>query len=280
MLPTISIITVCFNSVKTIQDTLNSVLNQDYPNIDYIVVDGGSTDGTMEILISYQHSAIKSQIESFAVPNINGTNINSGYLKLSNDRFKFISEPDLGLYDALNKGIKMTIGEVVGFLHSDDYFTNNSVISEIAHKFKDSNINGVYGDLQYVDNSSGNEKVVRHWCSGAFKREALKWGWLPPHPTLYLHRSVYEKIGGFELSYKISADTDYMLRVLSKKHLNFAYIPEVLVKMRVGGTSRPSFSNQWRKWLEDYRIYKNNSIGGVISVFCKNVRKFRQFYNY
>ena len=193
----ISIITACFNSEKYITNTFNSILNQSYKNIEYIVVDGGSTDKTVDIIKENEH--------------------------LFGGALKWVSESDNGIYDALNKGIDMDTGDVIGFLHSDDFFSSENVLEEINKSFKQTNIAGVYGDLKYVDINTLN--VIRYWKSKKFKSNLLNKGWMPAHPTLFLKREVYKSIGKFNINYKISADYDYILRVFKQKSLFFNYLP-------------------------------------------------------
>lgn len=240
----ISIITACYNADATIERTIKSVLNQSYKNIEYIIVDGGSSDKTLEIIERYSHG-------------------------ISN----MVSEPDKGIYDALNKGITLATGDFIGFLHADDAFASSHVIKKIAHLA--SNGDAVYGDLQYV---SENDKVIRHWESGLFSLKALKRGWMPPHPTLYIKRELYNQIGHFNLEYKIASDYDLMLRLLSVPNLKVAYLPEVVVLMRVGGASNKSLSNIIKKSKEDYKAIKRNKIGGFWTLFMKNFGKLHQFF--
>ena len=245
---TISIITVVYNNAEYIRDAIISVLSQDYQSIEFIVIDGGSEDGTLEIIKEYQERI------SF-----------------------FLSGPDNGIYDALNKGISHSTGDVIGFLHSDDVFSNDEVVSILAREFGRSNSDVVYGDLVYVKSVDTNT-IVRHWEAGEFSNKNLRCGWMPPHPTFYVRRGIYNKYGGFNLMYHISSDYDSMLRILTIKNIRVAYIPEVLVKMRTGGVSNKSIINIINKSIEDYRVLKANRIGGFITVLCKNFRKLPQFF--
>lgn len=240
----ISIITACYNADATIERTIKSVLNQSYKNIEYIIVDGGSSDKTLEIIESYSQG-------------------------ISN----MVSEPDKGIYDALNKGVMLATGDFIGFLHADDAFASSHVIKKIAHLA--SNSDAVYGDLQYV---SENDRVIRHWESGLFSLKALKRGWMPPHPTLYIKRELYNQIGHFNLEYKIASDYDFMLRLLSVPNIKVSYLPEVVVLMRVGGASNKSISNIIKKSKEDYKAIKRNKIGGFRTLFMKNFGKIGQFF--
>jgi len=209
----ISIITVVWNNASTIKDAIDSVLNQTYENIEYIVVDGASIDGTVEIVQIY------------------GDKIN-----------KFISEKDTGLYSAMNKGIKLATGDIVGILNSDDVYFDKYVVENVATEFKENDVDSVYGDLYYVEENDLN-KVVRYWRSSHFKEGSFAKGWHPPHPTFFVKREVYEKHGLFDLEMKVSADFELMLRFLEKYKISTIYLSKVLVRMRVGGESNRSIKN-------------------------------------
>jgi glycosyltransferase len=236
-----------YNGCETIQQTLDSVLSQSYPMIEYIVIDGGSTDGTLKILESY-----KSKIDIF------------------------ISEPDGGIYDALNKGVLHSTGDVIGFLHADDLFESSNTLKRIASAFDTNRVEAVYGDLVYVSKSN-TSKIIRYWQSCTFKEQLLLNGWMPPHPTLYIKRSVYERLGTFNTLYRIAADYDLVLRFFGKGKLFSVYIPQVLVRMRNGGVSNQSIKTIIKKSLEDFHILKRNQIGGILTLIRKNLLKFRQF---
>jgi glycosyltransferase len=240
----ITIITVVYNNVKHIKGAIKSVISQNYPNIEYVVIDGNSNDGTLEVLEEF-----RNQISVLLV------------------------EPDRGIYDALNKGISLSNGEFIGFLHSDDFFANNEVISDIAKVIKNDNSAVVYGDLDYVNNKS----IVRRWKSGNFSHRKLDYGWMPPHPTFYARRNLYENYGSFNLNYKIASDYDCMLRFL-QKDIVVSYIPKVLIKMRLGGASNRSIRNIIQKSLEDYRIMKDNNMRGFVPLIWKNLSKLQQFF--
>jgi len=245
----ISIITVVWNNKETIKDAIDSVLNQTYQNIEYIIVDGASTDGTIDIVKSYED-------------NIS----------------KLISEKDKGIYDGLNKGISLATGDVIAFLHSDDIYASKTILEDAAKKFQnDVTLDGVYGDLVYTPKSD-TSKVLRYWKSRDFESSLLKKGWMPAHPTLFLKREIYEKYGGFDLSFKIAGDYDFMLRVLSAG-IKVKYIPKVLYKMRVGGESNKSLKNIMLKSKEDLRALQKNSVGGIYSLMIKNLSKIKQFIN-
>ena len=244
----ISIITSVYNNKETIAEAIESVLSQTYENIEYIVVDGASTDGTVEIVEQYADRI--------------GT---------------FVSEPDRGIYDGLNKGIALATGDVVGFLHSDDLFEDEYVVEKIARAFESSGAESIYGDLTYVTKENTG-KVVRYWKSGQFSYAKLKRGWMPPHPTFYVKRDVYERYGVFDTTFKIAADYDTVLRFLGREKISTHYIPEVLVKMRLGGASNKSLKNLIQKSREDLKAMKNNGVGHVGSLFVKNASKLPQFF--
>lgn len=243
----VSIITVVFNNKKYIEDCLVSVQSQTYKAIEHIVIDGGSTDGTLEILEKH-----KSKI------------------------FKLIIERDAGMYDALNKGFKLASGQIIGLLHSDDVFNNNSVIESIANEFSKGNIDGLYGNLIYVSQTNP-QKIQRYWESKEFNPKMIAQGWMPPHPTLFLQKKVIEKTGYFDLNFKIAADYDYMLRVLQTQGIRLKYLPIVITKMRTGGKSNKSLRNIFLKSWDDYCILKKNKAGGMVTLIRKNTSKIGQF---
>ena len=244
----ISVITICYNSAHSIKTAIDSVLAQTHPDVEYIVVDGKSKDNTVEIIQSY------------------GSGIT-----------KFISEPDRGIYDALNKGITMASGDVIGFMHSDDLFASDNTLAKVSELFHKTGSDSIYGDLEYVYKEDTN-KVLRYWKSGNFSIRNLKMGWMPPHPTFYVRRAVYQKYGTFNTDYKIAADYDTMLRFLGKFRISTSYLPEVMVKMRVGGASNRSLKNIIRKTKEDHKAIKDNDFGNILTLFFKNIRKVTQFF--
>jgi glycosyltransferase involved in cell wall biosynthesis len=243
----ISVITVVYNRSSTITEAIESVARQRYQNFEHLVQDGCSTDGTL------------ARIEESAHPRIN-----------------VISAPDFGLYDALNRGINRSNGDVVGFLHSDDFFANAEVLTRVSEAFDNPLVDGVYGDLDYV-HKQDTSRTLRNWRSGHYNISQLKWGWMPPHPTLFLRKNIYERYGVFDTSFKISADYDAMLRYLKFGQIKLAYVPEVLVKMRVGGESNRSPRSIFRKSSEDLRALRKNNVGGIGTLIAKNLRKFPQF---
>lgn len=243
----ISIITAVLNRVATIADAVGSVQSQSYADVEHIIQDGGSTDGTLKVL------------ERFAGQST-----------------RIYSEKDRGIYDALNRGISKATGDIIGLMHSDDLFSNRYVLENIAKAFGDPNISGVYGDLQYVAADDAT-RVVRHWTSGAYHPAKLRMGWMPPHPTLYLRRDVFERWGVYDASFRIAADYEAILRYLVKGNIQLFYIPEVLVKMRLGGESNRSFAQILRKTIEDLRAIRRHKVGGMNTVIIKNLRKIGQF---
>lgn len=245
---TFSIITAVYNRVDTIEQALESVWSQTWPAIEQIVIDGASTDGTQTVLEANRNAIAK-----------------------------LVSEPDQGIYDALNKGLALTTGDVVGLMHSDDFYANEQVLEKVAGAFADPEVEGVYGDLDYVAKDAPH-RVVRRWRSGEYSERKLACGWMPPHPTLFLRRSVIEQWGGYDTSFQIAADYDAMLRYFAQGQISVAYIPEVLVKMRIGGESNRSLSRVVRKSREDYYALRKNGVGGIGALAWKNLSKLPQFF--
>ncbi|WP_426092464.1 glycosyltransferase family 2 protein [Flavobacterium sp. DSR3-2] len=243
----ITIITVCYNRVFTIEKAIQSVLKQNYPNIEYIIIDGNSTDGTKVIISSY------------------GDRIS-----------QYISEPDKGMYDAINKGFKMATGDVIGLMHSDDEFYDDDAISKIAASFKqDTKTEGVYGDGVYVSNDS-EERLIRNRIGGAFSLQKIKSGWLPLHPTVYLKRSVIDKYGFYNLDFKIASDTEFLLRYLYQYKIKIRYINAYIVKMRMGGMSTNA-SRSIEVLYEDYKIYRYHGLAAFRVVFQKKTIALKQY---
>ncbi|MDH2378035.1 glycosyltransferase family 2 protein [Providencia alcalifaciens] len=243
----VSIITATYNSSNTIIDTLKSLENQSYPNIEYIVVDGASKDNTLEIVKKYS-------------------------TKIS----KIISEPDKGIYDALNKGIDASTGDIIGFLHSDDIFAYSNAIEDLVNTLINEQSHAIYADLEYVSKEN-TSNVVRRWVSGNYKHSNLKKGWMPPHPTFFMKRNLYKQYGSFDLNFKISADYDSLLRYLWLNNISVSYLPKVVTKMRVGGESNRSFLNILKKTKEDILVLKKNNIFWIYPLLMKNLSKLPQF---
>ncbi|MFT3738834.1 MAG: glycosyltransferase family 2 protein [Breznakibacter sp.] len=244
---TISIITVTYNSAHTLSAAIESVLGQTYPHIEYIVVDGASKDGTVELVRSY------------------GTRIAN-----------HVSEPDNGIYHAMNKGISMATGDYVGFLHADDLLASPLVVEKMVGRIEKSQCDALYGDLEYVSKNNP-DNVVRYWKSCDFSPALLKNGWMPPHPTVYIRKEIYKEIGGFNESFRIAADYDFILRLFSRYGNHTAYLDQTIVKMRVGGASNRSIANIIKKSQEDYKAMRNNRIGGIGTLLVKNFSKLGQF---
>jgi glycosyltransferase involved in cell wall biosynthesis len=243
----VSIVIVVYNNRSTVAQAIESVLSQRDADIELIVVDGASTDGTREVLAQY-----------------------ASYISV------LVSEPDQGIYDALNKGIGLATGDIVGFLHSDDLLADDAAITRVIDCMQDSRVDAVYGDLVYV-RQGDTERVVRTWRAGGFIPSSLARGWMPPHPTFYARREIYKRFGSFDTTFRIAADYDCMLRFL-KAGIRVVYIPHLQVRMRVGGISNRSFASIVAKSVEDFRALRNNNIGAAVALICKNVRKVPQFF--
>lgn len=246
-----SIITVCYNSEKYIGSAIESVLSQTYKDIEYIVVDGQSNDGTIEIVRSYE-------------PQFGG-------------RMRWISEPDKGIYDAMNKGIAMATGDVVGILNSDDFYADSQVLERVAQRFLQESIDAVYGDLLYV-RADNVDKVQRYWKSGNYQRNAFRWGWMPPHPTFFVKKNIYQKYGCFNTNFTSAADYELMLRVIHKEQIRLAYVPKILVKMRSGGESNQNMKSRVRGNNEDREAWKINNLHPYFFTrYLKPLRKVLQY---
>ena len=244
----LSLITAVFNNEKYLEDCIKSVLDQSYENIEYIIVDGGSDDGTIDIIKKYEHSISK-----------------------------WISEPDNGIYDAMNKGIKMASGDVIGFLHSDDFYANKGVIEKIADAFVTYSVQSVYSDVVFFNKSIN--RVIRYWRAGEYREGLIKRGWMPPHTAFFVKKEIYEKCGYFNTDLKIAADYELILRLLGKHNITTHYIPEVLIKMRMGGRSNGSVGNIIRKTIEDYRALEINGMNGrAFTLLLKILSKVHQFF--
>ncbi|MDF2187079.1 glycosyltransferase family 2 protein [Paraflavitalea sp. CAU 1676] len=244
---TISIITATYNSAETVRDTLTSVARQDHPSIEHIIIDGVSKDGTLDIVKDFPHVA------------------------------RIVCEKDRGIYDAMNKGLKVATGDVVGILNSDDFYNNDQVLSRVMAAFEDPAIDVVYGDLQYV-RKNDVYVVTRHWKSGRYKRKYFYYGWMPPHPTFFVRRRIYEQVGVFNTDLRSAADYEMMLRILVRHDAKAGYIPEVLVKMRAGGMSNASLKNRLRANREDRMAWALNDLKPFFfTTWLKPVRKIFQF---
>jgi glycosyltransferase involved in cell wall biosynthesis len=245
----VSIITICYNSAETIETTIRSVIVQDYQYIEYIIVDGHSTDNTLEIINRYKkNSAV------------------------------VVSEKDEGIYFAINKGIALATGDVVAILHADDFYADNNVISRVVQAFETKKVDTVYGDLQYVDRHLST-KVVRNWNAGAYDPDLFLKGWMPPHPAFFVKRACYKAYGAFNTILRSSADYELMLRLLYKHRCSVFYIPEVLVKMRVGGQSNKSLWNRIHANREDKKAWQLNGLKPNFFTFIqKPLSKLKQWF--
>ena len=242
----ISIITVAFNAERTIRRCIHSVFNQDYANLEYIIIDGGSSDNTLNVLAEYK--------EKISV---------------------LISEPDDGIYDAMNKGIALAQGQAIGMLNADDYFAGINVISKIAALFLAENPDVVYGDLDYVSPAG---KIIRKWRSGYYHSDRFNRGWMPPHPTFYCSVSLYKNFGLYRIDYGTAADYELMLRFMYRQHVSISYLPAVIVKMEIGGASNKSVINRVKVLLHDFKAMRTNNIRfPLIALFLKPLRKMSQY---
>ena len=246
----VSIITISYNSAETIEDTIKSVVGQDYPNIEYIIIDGASKDETLSIIGKYKDKIAK-----------------------------VVSEKDKGIYDAMNKGVENATGDIIGILNSDDYYYDESVISEVVRLFEKENTDGLYADLVYVDRAD-SDKVIRYWKSGEYQPGKFLKGWMPPHPTFFVKKEVYEKFGLYSTDLRSAADYEFMLRVIHKHNISLSYMPRILTKMRVGGMSNVSLKNRWKANMEDRRAWKINGLKPKwYTLTVKPLSKILQFLN-
>ncbi|MEE4292247.1 MAG: glycosyltransferase family 2 protein [Cycloclasticus sp.] len=240
----ISIITVVRNNAETIKDAIESVLNQTYKDIEYIIIDGKSTDGTVEIIKTYGD-------------------------KIS----KFISEPDEGIYDAMNKGVLAATGDIVGILNADDFYIDENVLSSVVEVFKKEDVDSVFADLVYV-HPDNLEKVVRYYSSKQFHPGKFTYGWMPAHPTFFVKRDIYEKYGLFKIDYKIAADFELLVRFLYKYKISYCYMHKVLIKMRTGGVSTKNLKSNWVLNKEIVRAcYENNIRTNMFKISLKYFKK-------
>ena len=243
----VSIITATYNSSGTVKDTLNSVKRQSYPGIEHLIIDGCSKDDTLQIVSEFHHIA------------------------------NVISEPDKGIYDAMNKGIAMAKGDVIGILNSDDFYADEHVIADVVKHFEENNCDAIYADLIYIDPVK-KDRVIRKWRSGSFSRDNFLKGWMPPHPTFFVKKEVYDRLGVFDIRLKSAADYELLLRFLYKNEIVTSYLPRVLVHMRSGGTSNRSLKNRIRAHMEDYRAWSFNGIKPKwYTIVLKPVRKVLQY---
>lgn len=242
----VSIITSCYNRRGTIQGAIESVLAQDYPDIEYIVVDGESKDGSLEVINRYKNKIAK-----------------------------IVSEPDHGMYEAINKGIRMATGDIIGLVHSDDFLYDSHVISDIVKRFEETDADFLYGDGVYV-NADNINKPVRNWIGGSYHKWKVGLGWLPLHPTCYIRRDVMTREGLYDESYKIAADSDLLFRYLYMANLKVTYFKRKIIRMRMGGLSTDSAKRK-QMWDEDIRMYRSHGRWAILSKLCKMAWKVPQF---
>jgi glycosyltransferase involved in cell wall biosynthesis len=247
-MPKISIVTVTLNSSEFITECMDSVAQQTFADFEHIIQDGASKDDTVQIINSFLDA-----------------------------RVNLVSNPDSGLYNALNKGFRRTRADIVGILHSDDLFYDNKVLSQVYTAFQDPTVDAVYGNLIYVDRNCIS-KVKRVWIAGNLSRIKVKFGWMPPHPTLFVRRKLLDKYGVFDESLHISADYDIFLRYFLSGNVKFCYLPIFMTKMRAGGVSNRSFSSFSRRTYEDFTVIKRNGLGGFLTLLSKWFIKVPQFF--
>jgi len=241
----VSIITIAYNSEETIEDTIKSVVNQDYKDIEYIIIDGKSSDQTLEIIEKYR----------------SGISI-------------VVSEKDQGIYDAMNKGVAKATGDLVGILNSDDLYASNDVVSNVVNSIEDADC--LYSDLVYVDRSN-TDQVTRYWKSGEYKMGMFKKGWMPPHPTFFVRKACYDKYGHYSLALKSSADYELMLRFMHKNEISVKYMPITTIKMRVGGQSNVTIKNRLAANKEDRMAWRMNGLSPGTATVRKPLSKLTQF---
>ncbi len=243
----VSLITVVYNAESTISRCMKSVIRKNFNNVQYIIIDGGSTDQTVQIIEGY-----RDHISCF------------------------LSEPDKGVYDAINKGIKLATGDIVGVLNADDFFADETILSTVAYEFTQQDVDIIYGDLDYIKE---NEKIVRKWRSGEFIRRNFNFGWMPPHPTFYCKRNLFHEFGFYSLDYGTAADYELMLRFLYINSLSAFYIKKVMIKMKIGGKSNKSLGNRVKGLFFDLKAMQNSGILlPILALVLKPVRKIIQYF--
>lgn len=244
----VSIITIAWNSAETIEATIQSVVGQTYKDIEYIVIDGGSKDDTMALVHKYG--------DAVAVA---------------------ISEPDKGIYDAMNKGVQRATGDIIGILNSDDFYADSQVIEEVVQSFINQQCDALYADLVYVDREN-TDKIIRYWEAGAYKQGAFVKGWMPPHPTFFVRKEKYQELGIYNTELKSAADYELMLRFMHKYEVKTGYLNRVITKMRVGGQSNVTLKNRIRANKEDRRAWEINGLKpGKLTMIRKPLSKLIQF---
>lgn len=242
----ISVITVCHNAVSTIESSIRSVIEQDYEDVEYLVIDGGSKDGTVKVINSYL-----SQIQYF------------------------ISEPDRGIYDALNKGIAKATGDIIGVLHANDVFANQNILSIVAQNFEAQQVDAIYGNLVFLNNK---QQIVRKWLSRPCKRYLLELGWMPPHPALFIKKSIYNRFGNYRLDFGTAADYELILRFFYRNRIKTHHVNQVFVKMLTGGISNKNFFNHVKGNISDFKAMKMHLLRApFIAIIFKPLQKIFQF---
>jgi glycosyltransferase involved in cell wall biosynthesis len=244
----ISLITVTYNAESTISRCIESVIAQNYTNLEYIIIDGGSTDGTLQIINRYKD------------------NINI-----------LITEPDHGIYDAMNKGIRMASGNVTGTLNADDFFASDDILSSVAAAFASSDIDILYGDLDYIN---PDETIRRKWRTRAYQKGLYNWGWMPPHPTFYCKSELFERYGYYSLDYGTAADYELMLRFIHRNNANAVHLDKVMIKMQCGGLSNKSPINRVKAWRFDLKAMRSNGVlHPIMALILKPLRKIGQYFS-
>lgn len=245
--PKLSVITVCLNSDKTLERTIQSVITQQYANIEFLVIDGGSTDGTLAIIDKYR------------------------------DRINVvISEPDNGMYDAINKGIKAATGDIIGVLNADDVYADEEVATVIVEAFANQNPDVLFGNLTYVQ---PNGKVLRKWVSKRYRHGLFNWGWMPPHPTFYCKKALFDQLGYYDTNFGTAGDYELMVRFMHRYKANSYYLNKIIVNMSVGGVSNASVGNRLKAWKNDHKAMGKNGVKiPLLALLIKPLRKLGQFF--
>lgn len=248
--PMITVITVCFNSAATLGKTLQSVAEQSWPNVEHIVIDGGSTDATKEVVAQYgAHLA------------------------------RFVSEPDRGIYDAMNKGIRVATGDVIGFLNADDVYAHQNVLAEVAGNMRCENLDALFGDVEFF-RPENQTRTLRRYSSARFRPDRIAWGWMPAHPALFVRREVFQRVGGFRTDYRIAGDFEFVARAFGKNSLRYRHLPEVLVRMLTGGISTAGWRNTLLLNREVLRACRENEIRtNILKILSKYPAKLLEYFH-
>ena len=293
----VSLITVSYNSARTIADTIASVKMQTYKNIEYIVVDGNSSDGTVEIVKQFvvaKQGTMQGRSEGVMQGSAKGAmqgrsegasqdlpeDLSKNLINIASQGVvtKFLCERDKGIYDAMNKGLALATGDIIGVLNSDDFYCSNDVIENVVRAFEENETDCLYGDLNYVD-PIDTSKIIRKWRSGSYSKENFLKGWMPPHPTFFVKKSCYENFGTFETQFKSAADYELMLRFLFKESCSAQHFPKVMIHMRSGGVSNVSLKNRLRANREDRLAWKINGLKPKwFTLLRKPLSKLKQYF--